>query len=394
MQYWIEGMDFEKALAEERPRLVRLCARFTGSQESAEDLAQETLMAAWKNKAQLTSVDKLKPWTSAIARNICLNWSRCHYRERAQVVDPSDSKEELWEDELPDDTSLELDLDRYELSKLLDQALSMLPAETAQLLVDHYIEQSPHAEIAARLKIKPGTVAVRLQRGKLILQRLLRTNLQAESLAFGLIDQNSPTWEETNIWCLSCGETRLVGQYQKSEPKGRFALRCPRCHPDPDMIMVGLDLTKPYNARLLGNTKTFKPAYSRLLTGFAPVYHHAIKFHTVPCLACGNPAEVSIEHEKKTKSSGYQESEIRLSCHFCGWASNKSLSGLVMASPQAQRFWREYPRIKILPSQEIDAEGCMAFVTRIQSISGSAVLEVISKRDTLELLGVHTNVKL
>jgi hypothetical protein len=65
-----------------------------------------------------------------------------------------------------------------------------------------------------------------------------------------------------------------------------------------------------------------------------------------------------------------------------------------MASPQAQRFWREYPRIKILPSQEIEAEGSMAFVTRIQSISGSAALEVISKRDTFELLGVHTNVKL
>ena len=39
-------VDWEAALRLERARLVRLCARFTGDVDAAEDLAQETLCEA------------------------------------------------------------------------------------------------------------------------------------------------------------------------------------------------------------------------------------------------------------------------------------------------------------------------------------------------------------
>src|SRR5215207_295129 len=161
MRYSDEGMDFETALADEGPRLVRLCAWFSGEQAAAEDLAQETLLAAWKNKDQLTSLNKLKPWTSAIARNVCLNWSRRHYREQAHFVSSTDAEEELFEDGLQDETNLELELDRHELAMLLDRALSLLAPKTAQMLIEHYIRESSHAEIAEKLRVHPGTVAVR-----------------------------------------------------------------------------------------------------------------------------------------------------------------------------------------------------------------------------------------
>ena len=38
----------EAAFAAQRARLVRLCAQMTGSAEAAEDLAQETLIEAWR----------------------------------------------------------------------------------------------------------------------------------------------------------------------------------------------------------------------------------------------------------------------------------------------------------------------------------------------------------
>ena len=388
MLFGDEGMDFETVLADERPRLVRLCAWFAGSQEAAEDLAQETLIAAWKNRDQLISFDKLKPWTSAIARNVCLNWSRRHYREQAHLVYSIDSQEEPSEDELQDETSLELELDRYELATLLDRALSLLPTEIAQMLIDHYIKESSHAEIAERMCINPGTVAVRLQRGKLSLQRLLRTKLQAESSAFGLVEMGGPQWEETNIWCPWCGQARLLGKFQKDET---FALRCPGCHPDSESIMAGLDLTKPYHATLLGNIKTYKPAYSRLLSSFSPIYQQALQSHTAPCLACGHPVDVNITCEVKVHKETRQ---ILLHCPACGWASNKSLSGLVLALPEAQQFWRKYPRLRMLPAQEIEAQGSRAFLSRLQSVSDAAELTMISSRDTFELLEVHSNVKL
>src|SRR5215216_2232218 len=91
MQALNETPDFETLLAGERPRLVRLCAWFSGNPEAAEDLAQETLIAAWKSRDQLVSFDKLKPWTAAIARNICLHWSRGYYREQNRVLYSIDS---------------------------------------------------------------------------------------------------------------------------------------------------------------------------------------------------------------------------------------------------------------------------------------------------------------
>lgn len=346
MQHLEEQNDFETILAGERARLVRLCARFSGNNEAAEDLAQETIIAAWKNRDQLTSLEKLKPWTSAIARNVCLNWSRGYYREKTFTLGSIDSPDQCFEDELQDETNIELELDRHELATLLDQVLSLLPRETAQMLVEHYINESPHAEIAEKMKINAGAVAVRLQRGKLSLQKLLRTNLRDQSSAFGLFGPGGSQWEETNIWCPWCGQARLVGKYQRNEI---FALRCPRCDPEAEGLMAALDLTKPYHASLLGNTKTYKPAYSRLLTGFMPLYQQALKSHTAPCMACGSPLEVIVEHDKKAHKRSHNFSQITLHCPACGWASNKSLSGLVIASPQAQRFWREYPRIRTLP---------------------------------------------
>jgi RNA polymerase sigma factor (sigma-70 family) len=392
MRYCDEGMDFERALTDERPHLVRLCAWFAGSEEAAEDLAQETLIAAWHSRHQLISADKLKPWTSAIARNICLNWLRGHYREQAHLLASMDASDETFEDKLQDETSLEYDLDRHELATLLDRALALLPAETSQLLIDHYIKEVPHAEIAERMRINPGTVAVRLQRGKLTLKRLLQTKLQAESSAFGLVEMGGPQWQETNIWCPCCGRTHLLGRFQKNEI---FALRCPSCHSEPGTIMAGLDLTKPYHANLLGNTRMYKPAYARLLTSFAPLYQQALQSHTAPCLACGLQVDVSVDHEVNAQSHRNKETiRILLHCPACGWASSKALSGLVLALPEAQQFWREYPRLRMLPAQEIEAQGSRAFVTRLQSMTGTAELAVISQRDTFELLEVHSNIKL
>lgn len=389
MQFHEKGTEFETALAAERAHLVRLCAWFSGNQEAAEDLAQETVIAAWKSRDQLISFDKLRPWTAAIARNICLNWTRQYYREQNRVSYSIDSDEEPFHD-IRDEINLEVDLDRDELARLLDKALALLPRETAQMLVEHYIKESSQAEIAEMMNINPGTVAVRLQRGKLSLQKLLRKNLQAEASAFGLIDQSESAWEETNIWCPWCGGSRLIGKYEKNEI---FALRCPNCDPNPESIMAGLDLTKPYHAKLLGNTKTYKPAYSRLLTAFRPLYQEALKRHTAPCLACGGQVEVRVEHDKQSHKRSPFFGQITLYCPVCGWASNKSLTGLVLGSAEAQRFWRAYPRLRTFPAVEIEVHGSPALLTRLQSVTSKAELTVISKRDTFEQIEVHSNVK-
>ena len=58
----------------ERDRLVRLCARLSGAAQVAEDLAQETLLEAWKARDRLSDPAARAQWLSGIARNICRRW--------------------------------------------------------------------------------------------------------------------------------------------------------------------------------------------------------------------------------------------------------------------------------------------------------------------------------
>ena len=54
-----------------------------------------------------------------------------------------------------------------------------------------------------------------------------------------------------------------------------------------------------------------------------------------------------------------------------------------------QAFWREHGRIRTLPDRDVEAAGGPAIVSRFESATGSAKLEVVFARDTLEVIGVH-----
>ena len=378
--------DDEKIYAAERARLVRLCAWFTGDPDSAEDLAQETLLAAWKNRTRLESPEKMRAWLSGIARNICLNWLRGHARELAHRQLPLPVE---MEEALPDGGSLELHQDRADLSRLLEQALSHLPADTAKMLVEHYALGKPQAEIAGQAGMNPGAVGVRLQRGRQALRRTLETTYQSEAVDHGLVSAARPTWDETNIWCPNCGSVRLLGQFQRGLPSGRFALRCPRCNPGTDQIMAGLDLTNPYNAALLNGVKSYKPAYTRLVSALTELYRRAITTLSANCPACGRPAQVQVEHHKLSPILQKPTTEVIIHCHGCGWTSSKTRSAMVMALQEVQRFWRDNPRIRFLPNQDVESQGLPAVVTRMQSVTNTSELAVVSVRETFEVVGLE-----
>jgi hypothetical protein len=54
-----------------RERLVRLCATLSGSPDAAEDLAQETMIKAWRHGGQLREPAARSSWLAGIARNAC-----------------------------------------------------------------------------------------------------------------------------------------------------------------------------------------------------------------------------------------------------------------------------------------------------------------------------------
>ncbi len=169
---------------EERARLAGLCRKLTGNADVAEDLAQETLLLAWRSLEGLREPEKHTQWLAGIARNVSLRWLRQQGRDQAHsLVLPQDSTESgttSLEELVADEFDLEIELERRELVTLLDRALALLPAETRAVLVKRYIEESPLAEIAAQMDTNASAVAMRLQRGKLALRKVLTSEMQEE----------------------------------------------------------------------------------------------------------------------------------------------------------------------------------------------------------------------
>ncbi len=73
----------------------------------------------------------------------------------------------------------------------------------------------------------------------------------------------------------------------------------------------------------------------------------------------------------------------------CGGYDSETWHSLTWSLPQARAFWRENPRMRFLPEREIEFAGSSTVVTGFESVTGSARLEVVSLRDTLEVMSIY-----
>ena len=157
--------------------LTGYCARLAGA-ECAADIAQETLIEAWRNQHKLYDAQGRRGWMTVIARHVHRRWLRRQQRDqRLTSLDACD------DGDLPqdDDATIERDLEQRELTLLIDRALTWLPGDLRNALIAHYVEGLPQNEIAARLGVTQGTLAVRLHRGKTALRQIFTTHLRDDA---------------------------------------------------------------------------------------------------------------------------------------------------------------------------------------------------------------------
>jgi RNA polymerase sigma factor (sigma-70 family) len=103
------------------PRVFRLLRRLTGSQTAAEDLTQETFLAAFRGLSSWRGEGLLGTWLCGIAVRLYRNASR---REAPRATDTLEGQ-----DDLPAlDGDPYRDLSRRELQERLDVAVQALPA--------------------------------------------------------------------------------------------------------------------------------------------------------------------------------------------------------------------------------------------------------------------------
>src|SRR4051812_27621454 len=292
--------------ASERQRLVRLCATISGDHDAAEDLAQETLLEAWRNQHKLTDPAGADRWLSAVARNVCLRWST---RRREVPVDS-----------VPDE-AVELELDRDDLAGLLDGALALLPAASREVLLQKYVHDRSNGDIARQLGISDDAVSMRLTRGKLALRRAL----------------DAEEWRETGVWCITCGNRKLLTRRERSGEA--IAFRCPGCDGEHGRAAV-FPLDNPFFAELLGSLERPTAIFGRV-GDWARTYWAGGEGAVAGCTRCGADTTVHA-HTRLDLTEPMRGLYVR--CVACGEELWSSLVGVAMAMPAVRDLRRRTPR--------------------------------------------------
>ena len=373
--------DFATLVINNQARLVRLCAYLSGDSQAAEDLSQETLLIAWRQRARVHDPNGIVHWLNAIARNVCRHHLRGQRRAAAHLALPEPLDDTNPRAELAADFDLEIELERTELITFLDRAMGLLPPEARALLVQHYLEELPQAELAAKVGVSTSALAVRLHRGKLALRHLLSGELSDDAIALGLVTPEAIGWRPTRIWCFVCGQHYLEARFNRAE--GHLRLRCPGCcnpHDEQDFIANA-------NTPLLRDFKTVKPAFNHAENIVHAHYITHARAGLAPCFQCGQTTPI-----RPGSPPGYPigSSDLYLWCEACqAGFSTESWGSLALSLPAVRQFWQEHPRMHLLPSRQLVIANTSAIVTGFASVTSRAQIEVAFAANTFELIYVE-----
>ena len=150
------------------PRVKGFLVKTGTDPESAEDIAQSTMVAVWRKAAQFDpSTLGAAPWIFTIARNLridAVRRSAC----LARTIRPNEPNTEVELAESP-----EAIFGRQQDASRVRSALANLSDEQSMVIRLSFIEERSHADIASALGIPLGTVKSRIRLAMNRLRELL-----------------------------------------------------------------------------------------------------------------------------------------------------------------------------------------------------------------------------
>ena len=163
----------------ERP-VYSLIARMVQDSATAEDLAQEAFVKAYRSLRTYDASRKLSSWLFKIAHNTAIDHLRRHTLETVSLEAPQDEEGRgglaavLSDDSAEDPAAA---AERRDMARSLERAISRLRPEYREAVVLFYLEGASYQEICDATGLPLGTVKTNLHRA--------RKELAAEMSALG-----------------------------------------------------------------------------------------------------------------------------------------------------------------------------------------------------------------
>lgn len=151
---------FKEIFQNNSKKIYHLCYGYTGEDDSANDLMQETFMKVWQNLDKFRNQAQISTWIYRIAVNTCLSWLRVQKRQ---------AKDELTDNII--ESQPEVISEKNEQIAQLYKCIAQLE-ENERILITMVLDELPYPEIAEISGISEGNLRVKIHRIKLKLTEL------------------------------------------------------------------------------------------------------------------------------------------------------------------------------------------------------------------------------
>ena len=154
-----ERRAIDELLARYEERIYRFGLRMCGDEESAREVLQETMLAAFRNLPGFRGQALLSTWLYQIARSFCIK-----ERRRARPTTPL-------ERDVPDRAPApDVQVEARQIGQALAAAIGELPPEQREVLVLRDVEGMSAQEAADVVGIEVGALKSRLHRARMALR--------------------------------------------------------------------------------------------------------------------------------------------------------------------------------------------------------------------------------
>ena len=178
--------SFQRECASARPHLLQYAKFRLGDEQLAQDVVQDTLLAAFEGFATYEVRASVRTWMSAILRHKITDAIRAAYDERKRLDRNADVEDEtLWCGDSPlaghhgmDEDPLAL-LERASCMRLIEAGMRRLSPRTAKVFLLTECLGMNAGEVSRELSISASNVWVSRHRARKKMREFLRASLAA-----------------------------------------------------------------------------------------------------------------------------------------------------------------------------------------------------------------------